>query len=174
MTAQGRRDLTQEIGVLLDDFAVVIQDADQALDESESLCLAVHAWIRCLYKITHRGDHLEDPECCWRGDVGVVDATRRRVHGRHDEMIVRTTLRSSRLFTVIRGCSRPCLPNLRRMNVMCQRNDYPQRRELAALWRCECAKERQREKQRRRQACVYLRRVCRACSTPSITFCLVR
>lgn len=95
MTAQCRRDLTQEIGVLLDGFAVVVQDAGKTLDETELLCLAVHGWIGCLYRLTHRGDHLEDRGCCWRGDVGVVDATMRRVHRRHDELIVSATLRWS-------------------------------------------------------------------------------
>ena len=72
---------------------MVVQDADQALDETELLCLAVHGWVQHLYKLTHHEDRLEDPGCCWRGNVGVVDATMRRVHRRHDELIVRTTWR---------------------------------------------------------------------------------
>jgi hypothetical protein len=42
MTAQGRGYLTQEIRVLLDSFAVVIQDASQALDKAASFCLVVY------------------------------------------------------------------------------------------------------------------------------------
>jgi hypothetical protein len=41
VTAQSGRDLAQEISVLLDDFAVVIQDADKAFDKAESVCLVV-------------------------------------------------------------------------------------------------------------------------------------
>jgi hypothetical protein len=42
VTAQSRRDLAQEIGVLLNDFAVVVQDADKAFDEAVSVCLVVY------------------------------------------------------------------------------------------------------------------------------------
>jgi hypothetical protein len=155
MTAQGRRDLTQEIRVLLDGFAVIIQDASQALDEAVSFCLVVYGRTLCLsnlpsVKIISRT----------RGAAGaamlllilgcaesIVTAGRSRARRHCDQSHFQTLCyfraRFDRAFRTCGGCER-----------------YVSRKRLSATAQAgsarRCGRANDERKQRRRQPCRYV------------------